>query len=248
MKGVVFAIFFLAVFSVIFGIVRLRGSLYAQKNAASQEYTVTRTAQTGVSSPVSSVPDYTDVAALQAKDTDGDGLSDYDELNRYKTSPYLKDSDSDTFDDKTEIASGNDPNCPAGQDCAIAAPTPTTPTLGVGSTPSVTQLPLTAPPLAPPLQGGGTSALPPFSPETARAILKQGGLTEEQVNSFDDAALREIYDESLKNAPPTPDVTQLTPQQVRKLLQENGIAKEVLDTLDDATLKRIVEEAMKKQQ
>ncbi|MFH1253692.1 MAG: hypothetical protein V1664_05210 [Candidatus Uhrbacteria bacterium] len=50
-------------------------------------------------------------------DTDSDGLVDYDELYVYKTSPYLADSDSDGFDDKTEIFSNNNPNCPEGKDC-----------------------------------------------------------------------------------------------------------------------------------
>jgi hypothetical protein len=54
---------------------------------------------------------------LRNQDTDGDGLSDYDELNFYKTSPYLEDSDSDGYTDKNEIDSDNDPNCPIGQDC-----------------------------------------------------------------------------------------------------------------------------------
>ncbi|QQS60155.1 hypothetical protein IPN41_03460 [Candidatus Falkowbacteria bacterium] len=54
---------------------------------------------------------------LRAKDTDSDGLNDWDELNLYKTSPYLNDTDSDTFSDKQEIDSGNDPTCPQGQTC-----------------------------------------------------------------------------------------------------------------------------------
>ncbi len=64
---------------------------------------------------------------LQAKDTDSDGLNDWDELNVYKTSPYLADTDSDTFNDKQEIESGNDPTCPQGQTCAVTT-TPTTST------------------------------------------------------------------------------------------------------------------------
>lgn len=56
-------------------------------------------------------------SALRGKDTDGDGLNDWEELNTYKTSPYLEDSDSDGFNDKTEIDSDNDPNCPVGRDC-----------------------------------------------------------------------------------------------------------------------------------
>lgn len=55
--------------------------------------------------------------SLRGKDTDGDGLSDWDELYFYKTSPYLEDSDSDGFTDKQEIDSSKDPNCPAGRDC-----------------------------------------------------------------------------------------------------------------------------------
>lgn len=61
---------------------------------------------------------------LKTKDTDGDGLSDWDELNLYKTSPYLKDTDSDTFDDKQEIESGNDPTCPQGQTCTVSTVSP----------------------------------------------------------------------------------------------------------------------------
>lgn len=56
--------------------------------------------------------------ALRGKDTDSDGLSDWDELNVYRTSPYLEDSDSDGFTDKKELDSGNDPNCPNGRNCA----------------------------------------------------------------------------------------------------------------------------------
>jgi len=54
---------------------------------------------------------------LKEKDTDNDGLKDWDELNIYKTSPYLEDSDSDGFSDSEEIANDKDPTCPAGRDC-----------------------------------------------------------------------------------------------------------------------------------
>lgn len=57
---------------------------------------------------------------LKSKDTDKDGLSDYDELNVYKTSPYLEDSDSDGYPDKQEVDNNQDPNCPVGRDCAGA--------------------------------------------------------------------------------------------------------------------------------
>jgi len=57
------------------------------------------------------------LAELTSKDTDTDGLSDYDELYVYKTSPYLEDSDSDGFNDGKEITDGTNPNCPVGQNC-----------------------------------------------------------------------------------------------------------------------------------
>lgn len=71
---------------------------------------------TGTQNTVSSQNENSD-EALKNKDTDGDGFSDWDELNLYKTSPYLEDSDSDGFLDKEEILNGKDPNCPAGRDC-----------------------------------------------------------------------------------------------------------------------------------
>lgn len=78
--------------------------------------------------------------ALKNKDTDGDGLSDYDELNIYKTSPYLADSDSDGLLDGAEVKSGTNPNCPQGRTCLIsggnsgaAAGTSTLPAAGLGN-------------------------------------------------------------------------------------------------------------------
>lgn len=56
---------------------------------------------------------------LQSIDTDRDGLSDWEELNFYETSPYLSDTDSDGLDDKIELDSGKDPLCPEGGDCAL---------------------------------------------------------------------------------------------------------------------------------
>jgi len=54
---------------------------------------------------------------LNQRDTDGDGLNDWDELNYYYTSPYLEDTDGDGLSDKDEIDQDLDPNCFLGQDC-----------------------------------------------------------------------------------------------------------------------------------
>jgi len=50
-------------------------------------------------------------------DTDGDGLSDFDEENIFFTSKYLSDSDGDGLSDFEEIKMGSDPNCPTGSSC-----------------------------------------------------------------------------------------------------------------------------------
>ncbi|TAL50945.1 hypothetical protein EPN81_01375 [Patescibacteria group bacterium] len=65
-----------------------------------------------------------EIEASKTKDTDVDGLVDYDELYVYKTSPYIADSDSDGFDDKQEVYSGNNPNCPTGKDCGLVVGSP----------------------------------------------------------------------------------------------------------------------------
>lgn len=58
---------------------------------------------------------------LMYRDTDKDGLNDFDELYVYITSPYLDDTDSDGISDKTEIEKGSNPICAEGQDCSEAA-------------------------------------------------------------------------------------------------------------------------------
>ena len=61
------------------------------------------------------------------KDTDGDGISDYDEVNIFGTSMYLKDSDGDGITDDQEIKNGTDPNCAEGTNCNVIAATNSTP-------------------------------------------------------------------------------------------------------------------------
>jgi len=58
-----------------------------------------------------------ELEASKTKDTDRDGLSDYSEINLYRTSPYLGDTDSDGIPDAIEIAQSSDPNCPVGSSC-----------------------------------------------------------------------------------------------------------------------------------
>ncbi len=45
----------------------------------------------------------------ESADSDGDGLSDYDEYHKYKTDPAKSDTDSDGYSDKVEIDGGYNP-------------------------------------------------------------------------------------------------------------------------------------------
>ncbi|PIT88722.1 MAG: hypothetical protein COU29_00525 [Candidatus Magasanikbacteria bacterium CG10_big_fil_rev_8_21_14_0_10_36_32] len=57
--------------------------------------------------------------ALRYRDTDLDGLNDFDELYIYSTSPYLEDTDSDGVKDKEEIDKGRNPLCYEGKNCGF---------------------------------------------------------------------------------------------------------------------------------
>ncbi len=59
------------------------------------------------------------IAELKDKDTDHDGLTDYQELYQYRTSIFLEDTDSDGYTDYEEVNSGQEPLCPRGENCNL---------------------------------------------------------------------------------------------------------------------------------
>lgn len=67
--------------------------------------------------PDISVDDVNTVEAQQLRDTDRDGLNDFDELYVYTTSIYLADTDSDGLTDKEEVDNGKNPLCAEGEEC-----------------------------------------------------------------------------------------------------------------------------------
>lgn len=130
-------------------------------------------------------------AKQKITDTDGDSLSDWDELRVYGTSPYLADSDSDGISDSEEIKSGADPNCPKGKECGSS------------------DLPATAPVVVPEQSVGsntGSTAtssiedLDNLSPDEIRALLKQGGATDEQLQGATDEDLQKLLDEVINSS------------------------------------------------
>ena len=96
-----------AVFIIILWLVQLKKTItgpFAYQGGSEDQTTITGTQNSD--------------EALKTKDTDGDSLSDYEELYVYTTSPYLEDSDSDGISDGEEVRQGKDPNCPEGRNCA----------------------------------------------------------------------------------------------------------------------------------
>jgi len=132
------------------------------------------------------------VEAMKTKDTDGDGLNDFEETYVFKTSPYLADSDSDGIDDRAELERGLNPNCPQGRDCGLIG--------GAGGFDD---------------SSTGTTALPDAesdverqyleqllnpSPDQVRLFLKNAGVSDEELAGIDDESLMRMYHDALSEA------------------------------------------------
>lgn len=182
--------------------------------------------------------------ALKSKDTDGDKLNDYEEINIYDTSPYLSDSDSDGDSDFDEVQRGEDPACPKGQQCFRSNTVADTGEIATGTTSTV----------------GAETVNPTVSAAELRDLLVQSGnATREQVDQIDDKTLLDLYNESVKNNPVAGTETNgsklnnvstntMTTAQIRAALLEQGMDKATLDQIDDATLKQLYSEALEKAQ
>ena len=181
---------------------------------------------------------------LKQKDTDKDGLSDYDELYVYQTSPYLADSDSDGVSDKIEIDKGTDPNCPTGKSCGaeIANPTAgsiTTSTLvsPLENMPSIDQLLLQS------LFGANPD------PKALRDFLVKQGIDKNTLDAFSDAELLQTFKELLSvtstpisSAPTLPDFASLSAKELRDLLRQSGVSEDALNKISDEELMGMVKE------
>jgi hypothetical protein len=141
-------------------------------------------------------------AELRAIDTDGDGLSDWDEPENYGTSPYLEDTDSDGFSDAEEIESGNDPNCPDGESCssagfgqpsgsaAIGQEAGSQEGIQAGAVPDVDVQDVDQDSLEA-LMGGNTDA------DTLRQVLVEAGVDKAVLDQFTDEQLMQSYQDVL---------------------------------------------------
>lgn len=158
-------------------------------------------------------------AELKTKDTDGDGLNDFDELNLYKTSPYLADTDSDTFSDKKEIESGNNPTCPEGQICNVSTTPSTTDQASDFNNPTLENL-LN--------QSTGVNTTNTITPTNTPTTGTTNTLTKEEKD-----ALKKTLGEN-------PD-----PKAIRQLLLQSGMEKTTVDQLSDQQIVDAFKEMVK---
>ncbi len=147
------------------------------------------------------------VQELKLKDTDRDGISDYDEQYVYRTSSYLADSDSDGLSDAEEIANNEDPNCPKGKDCldvqsAVAQTATSTFVTAADASLAATQAKANAATQTG-VEGFIANPKPPESmnAEQTRAYIRQQSLLpEDQLVNLSDEALLQAYQMSYQEA------------------------------------------------
>jgi len=123
-------------------------------------------------------------------------LTDNDETNIYKTSPYLEDTDGDGVSDYDEVKRGADPLCAEGSSCSLVASQKVAST--TSSAASSTSSTASSSPasnvdqalLVKALSGQGDAS-------TMRQILLQGGADADEVKLLSDSDLMEMYNSVL---------------------------------------------------
>ncbi len=168
-----------------------------------------------------------EVEAQKTRDTDADGLTDYDELYVFKTSAYLSDTDSDGRDDKTEVFEGTDPNCSDTKGCAVVTEVPVdTAGLAVGNPLPVEQSTFNSPELdqllqlQQQLQGlqgtSGTGTIPTTTPTEGAVEIPADVLA--YINSL---PIERIRDSALSAGFPQAELEKLDDVSLRQLFLES---------------------------
>ncbi len=183
---------------------------------------------------------------MQQQDTDSDGLTDFDEINIYKTSPYLSDSDSDGLTDSEEVNAGENPNCPKGEVCfGAAADTETS-----GGVVQVQQ------PAGQPTDvdeilgmfGSGEN----FDVQALKQALAEAGVDPVVLEEISDEDLKQMYEQTLANGAVTQDTTPQSPGQadltqqiaeVRQIMIQSGVDPEEVASFTDEEILELMGQA-----
>jgi hypothetical protein len=162
------------------------------------------------------------IAELQERDTDQDGLTDYQEMYQYYTSIFIDDTDSDGVSDFDEVSSGADPLCPEGEDCSLLALiTPKTRLVEVIEDVKLDE-DLT-------LQGAIATDF--------RRILIESGMPQEEVNKLSDEDLLMLFKIVSENMAASEQSEEVSSEEVRNfLLAQPGADKERINQMTDQEL------------
>ena len=180
-----------AVFAIGLGIMQIRNTMYAPFSLGS-----------GIPSEIAA--EINSPETLAYRDTDNDGLSDFDELYVYQTSPYLADTDSDGISDFQEVKNGTNPLCPEGKDCSLPVPVDNPDFSASSSIPSSASLEeqrlKSNAEIQKQVQDLPNQLRAQFSdPVELRKILANSGLSDDQIKSVTDEQLLQIADSALKS-------------------------------------------------
>ena len=138
----------------------------------------------------------------KTRDTDSDGLTDYDELYVFRTSPYITDTDSDGIDDKAEVYAGNNPNCPEGKTCSG-----TSDVSGTSSAASDLVGSLSDSPFARDLSQYDFQSeediqafVKSITVDEIRSALANAGVAQEQLDAITDEQLQALFEQTISSA------------------------------------------------
>lgn len=196
-KFILSFLFLIAIGTLAYGFYSLSSHIYQSDNLAGAEATVVPQADNLVDQ----------MTEQKSLDTDKDGLNDYEETNTYETSPYLADTDSDGYDDKTEIERGHDPLCPTLDNCRVdwtgktAGSINTTTMDSVGIANDADEIIGDANNNATSSQSLTTEELQALNSltvaEVRELLISEGQVSEEELSAIDDETLMQIYKEAL---------------------------------------------------
>ncbi len=154
-----------------------------------------------------------ELAEQQVTDTDGDQISDYDELYVLRTSPYLADTDGDGVIDSVEVQAGTDPTCAGDEVCDSTFGDPyqlTEGSAGFGDLISVQEQE------APQTPEEAVAQFSDASADDVRAMLIGAGVDQADLDQLTDEQLLELYQgalEEVQSQAEAPDAGAILPSE-----------------------------------
>lgn len=228
------------------GLYQVRYQLFAQDRVKKELVKQIQSNQniSGTDPYLSNSNEAQDLATLQQKDTDSDGLSDFEEQYVDATSPYLADSDSDGISDSVELTAGTNPNCPEGESCAQVRSN--------SNTNSTSDAEAAFASLSPSEVEALRSQV---TPAEVRKQLIDGGIDADVVNALSDTQVMQMVDDALNstntNTVPTSAIDDqvaairsMTLEEKKSLLTQAGVTNKTIESLSTDQINALVEQAL----